>query len=187
MPIVIKMKMQNLREEIEIPEGITVTANDARISVSKGKAMNTRIFRDPRITIVIEGNKIVLQVAKASKKEKMQVGTFAAHLRNMIRGVDEQWMYKLKVCAGHFPMNITISGKQFIVKNFVGEKVPRVLELPEGVEVTLEGSDVTVTSHDKEIAGRIAGAIELLCRRPGFDPRVFQQGIYIVEKAGKSV
>lgn len=187
MPIVIKMKMQNLREEIEIPEGVTVTEEGTRMTVSKGKAMNTRVFRDPRIKVLKEGNKIVLQAAKATKKEKMQVGTFAAHLRNMIKGVNEQWMYKLKVCAGHFPMNITISGKQFIVKNFVGEKVPRVLELPEGVEVKMEGSDITVTSHDKEIAGRTAGAIELLCRRPGFDPRVFQQGIYIMEKAGKSV
>lgn len=187
MPIVIKMKMQNLREEIEIPEGVTVIAEGARMSISKGKAKNVRVFRDPRIAIAMEGNKIVLQVAKATRKEKMQVGTFAAHLRNMIKGVNEQWTYKLKVCAGHFPMNIAISGKQFIVKNFVGEKVPRVLELPEGVEVKIEGSDITVTSHDKEVAGRTAGSIELLCRRPGFDPRVFQQGIYIVEKAGKNV
>jgi large subunit ribosomal protein L6 len=84
-------------------------------------------------------------------------------------------------------MNISITGKQFTVKNFIGEKVPRVMELREGVEVKIEGSDIIISSPDKELAGQTAGAIELLCRRPGFDPRIFQQGIYIIEKAGKPV
>ncbi len=179
------MKMNNYVEEISIPDGITAQFSGIMLSVSKGKFSIKREFIDPRLQIKVEGNKIVINVPRLTRKEKMQVGTFVAHIKNMIHGVNEPFVYKLKVCAGHFPMNITIAGKTMTVKNFVGEKVPRILEFRDGVEVKLEGADITVTSPDKELAGQTASAIELLCRRPGFDPRIFQQGIYITEKAGK--
>ncbi|MEK6867479.1 MAG: 50S ribosomal protein L6 [Nanoarchaeota archaeon] len=177
--------MNNYVEEITIPEGITAQFSGTTLSVSKGKLSIKRDFVDPRLQMKVEGSKIIIHVPRLTRKEKMQVGTFAAHIKNMVNGVNEPFVYKLKVCAGHFPMNITIVGKTMTVKNFVGEKVPRVLEFREGVDVKLEGTDITVTSPDKELAGQTASAIELLCRRPGFDSRIFQQGIYITEKAGK--
>lgn len=181
------MRVKNLIEEIDVPEGTAVEVAGALITVTKGKAMNKRIFNEPRIKIKKQGNKIILEAENATKKEKMLLGTVVSHINNMIKGVTEPFVYKLKVCSGHFPINITISGGQFIVKNFVGEKVPRILEFEKEVDVKIEGNDITVISQDKEKAGKTAGAIELLCRRPGFDTRVFQQGIYIIEKAGKPI
>ena len=84
-------------------------------------------------------------------------------------------------------MNITCTPQQFVVKNFIGEKIPRVLPLKQGVTVQLSGEVITVTSIDKDLAGETAAAIELLCRRPGFDRRIFQQGIFIMTKAGKAI
>ncbi len=179
------MKVKNYREEISVPEGTIAHVSDTMISITKGKATQKREFRDPRLSLKVENNMILLEVPKMTKKEKMLAGTIAAHIKNMIKGVNQQYVYKLKICSGHFPMNITLAGKQFSVKNYVGEKVPRVLEIMDGVEIKIDGNDITVTSVDKESAGQTAGAIELLCRRPGFDTRIFQQGIYIIEKPGK--
>ena len=179
------MKVKNYKEELEIPEGTTAHMQSKMLTVSKAKHTLKREFKDPRLKMRIESNKIVIEIATFTRKEKMLVGTVVAHLKNMMKGVNDPYVYKLKVCAGHFPMNITLSGKTLAAKNFVGEKVPRILEIKEGVEVKIEGADITVTSADKELAGQTAGAIELLCRRPGFDPRIFQQGIYMTEKAGK--
>ena len=61
------------------------------------------------------------------------------------------------------------------------------MKIRAGVKVTIAGTDITVESHNKEWAGSQASAIELLTRRPGFDTRVFQDGIYITEKDGKKV
>src|SRR6185437_14301280 len=113
---------------------------------------------------------------------KRLLETNAAHIRNMLRGAKDGHIYKLKICSGHFPMSVTLKGDHFEVKNFIGEKVPRVLKVKQGVKVTIAGTDITVESHNKELAGSQASAKELLTRRPGFDTRIFQDGIYITEK-----
>ena len=110
-----------------------------------------------------------------------------AHIKNMIKGVSEGFVYTLKICSSHFPMSVSVSGNKLEVKNYLGEKVPRVLNLVENVKVTINGEEVVVESSDKELAGQTAANIELLTRRSGFDRRVFQDGIYITEKAGKIV
>ncbi len=174
-------------EEIKIPEGVTVRGEGTLIVVSKGKETVKRSFQYPKVTVKVEGDKIILQTPLMTKREKMMLGSFAAHIKNMFQGVQQPFVYTLKVCSGHFPMNIHVSGNEFIVKNFIGEKIPRVLKIREGVTVKVEGETVTISSPDIERAGQTAGAIELLCKRPGFDKRVFQQGIYITEKAGVPV
>ena len=47
----------------------------------------------------------------------------------------------------------------------------------------MEGNLIYVESCDKELAGQVAADIEQTTRRPGFDRRIFQDGIYIIEKA----
>ncbi len=178
------MKIKNYVEEIKIPEGVSARLEGALLVVTKGKESMKRIFQDPRIMIKIENDAILLQIPVMTKREKKVIGTFSAHIKNMLQGVQQSFVYKLKVCSGHFPMNISVTNQELIVKNFIGEKIPRVLKIPEGVAVKVEGETITVSSSDIERAGHTAGTIELLCKRPGFDKRVFQQGIYITEKAG---
>ncbi len=180
------MKIKNYVEELSVPEGTTAQIHKGMLTVSKAKHTLTREFKDPRLSMKMDANKIVISLKEMTRREKMLVGTVVAHIKNMLKGVNQPYVYKLKICSGHFPMNIALSGKTLSAKNFVGEKVPRLLQIKNGVDVKVEGMDITVTSADKELAGQTAGAIELLCRRPGFDPRIFQQGIYLTEKAGKS-
>jgi large subunit ribosomal protein L6 len=84
-------------------------------------------------------------------------------------------------------MNVAVQGNQVIIKNFIGEKVPRVLDLLPGVKVSVDGTTVNVEGVDKELASQTAASIEQLTRRPGYDNRIFQDGVYIVNKDGKEV
>jgi large subunit ribosomal protein L6 len=115
----------------------------------------------------------------------MMIGTFTSHIKNMIKGVTELYVYKLKVCSGHFPITVQATKDDFIVKNFLGETIPRKMKLVKGVSVKVEGEIVTVESTDKEIAGRTASDIEQLVRITNRDRRIFQDGIWMTEKAGK--
>ena len=55
------------------------------------------------------------------------------------------------------------------------------------MSVKVEAKDVIVESVDKELAGETAASIEELTKRPGFDKRIFQDGIYIYYKDGKGI
>lgn len=176
-----------ITENIEIPENIEVKVNKGVINIKGKQGELSRDFYYPNINIKIENKKIIFECEKGSKREKKLIKTSLAHIKNMIKGVSEKHVYKIKTCSGHFPMNVSISKNQLIIKNFVGEKKPRILELKQGVDVKIDGNIITIEGVDKELAGQTAASIEQLTRRPGFDIRIFQDGCFIIQKDGKDV
>ncbi len=181
------MVLPNIKIKIEIPEGVELTMESNILKVKGPKGEVERKLAAKRVDIKKEEKSIIISSIKPTKKEKTIVGTFKSHIKNMIKGVQEGYVYKLKVCSGHFPMTVSINNKEVVVKNYFGEKVPRKVKLPENINIKLEGEIITIDSPDKEAAGKAASLIELLMRRPGFDRRVFQDGIYIIEKGGRPV
>ena len=177
---------QDLEEKIEIPDGIQVT-DGGEIVVKGPKGELKRKFTFPGVSIKVQGKDIIISAKATTKREKKIIYTYKAHINNMLKGVQEAWIYRMKICASHFPMNVSVSGQDFIVKNFLGEKVPRMLKIKQGVTVKVDGKDVVIESIDKELAGNTASEIELLTVIRGRDLRVFQDGIYITEKAGKPI
>ena len=123
------------------------------------------------------------------RREKALAGTWAAHLKNMVRGIDSGFEYKLKAVYSHFPMTIKVQGNEMTITNLFGEKVPRVAALPWSpaeVEVKVANkTDVTVIGADREKVGQTAANIERACRIKKRDRRVFQDGIYIVSKGNE--
>jgi large subunit ribosomal protein L6 len=176
-----------IEEKLEFPEGVTATVDGSTVTVTGPKGEVKRTFKDVMVSLSGENGTVVIKCEKATKREKARAYSYRAHIRNMIRGVTEGHSYELKICASHFPMNVAINNKQIIVKNFLGEKVPRVVDLKEGAEVKLDGQVITIESPNKEVAGQIAGDIEQLCRITNRDKRIFQDGIYITMKDGKQV
>ena len=61
-------------------------------------------------------------------------------------------------------MNVSVNNNQFVVKNFIGEKIPRILDLNNGVKVSVNGEEIVVEGIDKEMAGLMAGRIPLRIR-----------------------
>jgi large subunit ribosomal protein L6 len=178
---------ETMEEMIEIPAGIEIKVERGIVHVKGPKGEVKRTLLSPRVKLGVADNKVSIKAEKATKREGALIGTFKAHIRNLIKGVSEGHVYKLKVCSGHFPMSVSVSGNEFMVKNFLGESVPRKLRIKEGVSVKVDGSDVVVESVDKELAGQTAASIEELTKRPGFDKRIFQDGIYIYIKDGREL
>jgi large subunit ribosomal protein L6 len=181
------MKIKKIEETLEIPEGIHITVEGRIVTVKGPKGEVKKEVRYPQIIIKKEDNKLILSSVKVTKNEKKEVNTYAAHIKNMIKGAEYGHLYELKVCSGHFPMNVSVAGGELIIKNFIGEKFPRRLKISPGVTVKVDGDKVTVEHVNKEVAGQTAASIEQLTRRPGFDTRIFQDGIYITKKDGKEL
>lgn len=182
------MVLKELIAEIEIPEGIQVEIQPGKIIAKGPKGELTRELRNKSLVIAKEENKIKITTAqKNTKREKRIMNTFKSHIQNMIGGVKDGVVYKLKICASHFPMNVTANKEEFSVKNFLGEKIPRVFKINQNVNVKVTGQDIVVEGIDVELVGQVAGRIEQLTRITNKDRRIFQDGIYITDKNGKEI
>jgi large subunit ribosomal protein L6 len=177
----------DLMKEIEIPEGITANLENGLVKVKGPKGEVERSFHHPKIKVVLEGKKIILTSPQSTKREKTILGSYESHIKNMLKGVEEGFVYKLKICSGHFPMNVAVSGQEVVIKNFLGESVPRRTKLIPGVDVKINGEEIVVSSPSKEGAGQMAAKIESMCRITNRDIRIFQDGCYITNKAGKDM
>jgi len=181
------MVQENISQTITLPEGVTGSASEGTITIKGEKGEVSRLLLHPKVTIAVNGNDVVLHAIRFSRFEKKIMNTYVAHVNNMVKGVTEGHTYKLKICSGHFPMNVSLKGSTFEVKNFIGEAVPRRYEIKEGAKVKVDGDIVVVDGIDKELVAQTAASIEKLTRRSGFDRRIFQDGIYIIEKDGKAI
>lgn len=182
-----KIEKPSLTATIAIPEGIDIRVENDTVFVKGSKGEVSRKLLAQNVIITKEGNSIIIKESKPTKREKKIIGTFAAHIKNMIKGVKEGHYYELKVCSSHFPMNVSVNGSEFVVKNFIGEKIPRKFKIKQGVKVEVSGTQVKVNGIEKELVAQTAASIEQLTRRPGFDKRIFQDGIYIINKDGKMI
>ncbi|HVL87691.1 MAG TPA: 50S ribosomal protein L6 [Candidatus Thermoplasmatota archaeon] len=170
------------KETIPIPKGVTVTVEDRDVKVKGPKGELVRAFPEASVALAQQGDELVVSCELPRRRQKALVGTYASHLRNMVSGVQAEWEYKLKIVFSHFPIKTKVQGKQFVIENFLGEKTPRRASIREGVAVKVEGDAVSVTGVHLENVAQTAANIEQATRIRGFDPRVFQDGIYITHK-----
>ena len=180
-------KKIEISREIELPSGVTATFSNSMLVIKGPEGEVSRKVNSRGYSFKIEENNMVIKSVRATKENKKVTGSLVAHIKNMIRGSQKKHQYTLKICSGHFPMNVSIAGGKLTIKNFLGEKVPRTLNLKHHTEVKIEGDLIHVSSSSKELAGQVSADIEQLTRRPGFDTRVFQDGIYIIVKDGRSL
>lgn len=177
-----------INEKIVIPEGVTVEIVGPLIKAKGPKGSNEKAFAHPKIKISKEDDKTITVVCKKpTKKEKTMLYSFVAHIKNLLQGVNSGFVYKVKICSSHFPMSVSVEKDEVVIKNFFGEKIPRRSKIPRGIEVKVEGSMITIQGIDKEMTGITAARIEQATRITSRDRRVFQDGCYLVEKAGKVV
>jgi large subunit ribosomal protein L6 len=181
------MKIKDFKEIIEIPQGIKASAEDGILIVSKENKMVKKAMKHKEVKVSVDGNNIIVSFKKGDKREKMMANTFISHIKTMFRGVVEGHTYKLKICSGHFPINVSLSGSKFTVSNFLGEKKPRETKIRDGANVKIEGDHITVSGVDRDLVSQTAAQIEMLTRVRGRDLRIFQDGIYIINKDGVAV
>jgi large subunit ribosomal protein L6 len=181
------MKIENLAQEVEIPEGIQLSVEGKSILVKGPLGEARKAFSYPKVKIESDGKKVLLSAKNATKREKRMMLTYAAHIRNLFKGVSEGFVYRLKVCHSHFPVSVSVQKGEISVKNLFGENIPRKLALPSDVEVKLNGDIIDVKGIDIEKVGNCATRLEQLTRISNRDRRVFQDGIYIIEKNGKQL
>lgn len=174
-----------LEERVAIPKGVTVTINGSIVEVKGSKGKLSRDFYNPKTKVTLDGDELVVSCEMPRVKDKAMIGTFASHLNNMIEGVTVGFEYHMKIVFSHFPIKTAVKGDKFVIDNFLGERAPRTAKILGDTKIVVKGNDVVLSGTNVEAVGQTAANIEYATKIWGYDPRVFQDGIYITEKAKK--
>ncbi len=174
--------VKEIARQIEIPEGVDVSVEGSQVTVKGPKGNLSRKLSYPEIEIKKEDSYLVVNSRLDRKQQRAMVGTLAAHASNMIAGVTKGFEYKMKVVYSHFPIQLKAASGELVISNFLGERKSRSARILDGVKVDVLKDEVVVTGIDKENVGQTMANIEQATRVRGFDIRVFQDGVYLVEK-----
>ncbi|MCG1003949.1 MULTISPECIES: 50S ribosomal protein L6 [Halobacterium] len=173
------------RVEIEIPDDVTAEVDHLDLTVEGPEGSVSRRLWYPDVSVSVEDDAVVVASDVDDAKTLSTVGTFESHVENMFHGVTEGWEYQLEVHYSHFPMQVEVEGEEVVIQNFLGEKAPRRTPVRGDTDVTVDGEEVTLRGPSIEDVGQTAADIEQLTRVTDKDTRVFQDGVYIVEKPTK--
>jgi len=80
-----------------------------------------------------------------------------------------------------------VEGDEIIIKNFLGEKIPRKAKILPNTSVEIKSNQIIVSSSNIEFAGQTAANIERATKIKKRDRRIFQDGIFIIEKPGEKL
>ena len=170
------------KEVIHVPQGVQVTITGSTLKVKGKNGELARSFPGQGITVKKEGENILVHAELPRKKTRALVGTYGAHIRNMVRGAVENYEYKMKICFSHFPIKTKVQGDTFVIENFLGERTARKARIMGATKVKVAGEEISLTGPNVEDVSQTAANIEQATTIRGFDPRVFQDGIYITVK-----
>lgn len=145
------------KKNIAIPAGTTVSVADGVVRVKGKNGELTRAIR-PIVAVTVEGSEVAVTPVAETRLAKALWGTYSAHVRNMIKGVNEPFVKKLILEGVGY--KVALSGKKLVLNLGFSHQVD--LAIPEGLTVTLEKNDITVAGIDKELVGQFAAELRSL-------------------------
>lgn len=167
---------------VSIPEGVTVSVAGKKVTFKGQKGTNEREFNVKGLTLKLEGKELSVGVEAGKFVSPAIIGSIESHLRNMVAGSKDGYEKKMKVIYAHFPITLEVKGPVLKIKNFIGEKQNREAAIVGATKVVPKGQDVTVSGPSKEDVGQTVANIRTAVRIRNRDPRVFQDGLYVVEE-----
>lgn len=169
---------------IDVPDGVQVEIQGRQVKVTGPKGTLEEDLSHAPVAISMQERKVLVRATWPRKHEASMVGTASSRIKNLIHGVTEGFVYKMKVVYAHFPVTIKVNEKErkVIIDNFTGEKTPRIARIIGNAKVATSGDEITIQGINLEEVSQTAANIQAATRIKDKDQRVFLDGIYVSEK-----
>ncbi|CAI9267788.1 unnamed protein product [Lactuca saligna] len=180
-------------ETMDIPDGIEIKIKAKIIEVKGPRGTLTRNFKHLNLDFMLitdeETGKKKLKVDAwfGSRKTTAAIRTALSHVSNLITGVTQGFRYKMRFVYAHFPINASISNSNSAIeiRNFLGEKKVRKVDMLDGVTVVRSEKvkdELILDGNDIELVSRSCALINQKCHVKNKDIRKFLDGIYVSDK-----
>lgn len=167
---------------IIIPEGVTVVNSGAKVTVTGPKGTSDFTLSEG-ITVKAENGEVKVSRRDNSKIQRSLHGTSARVIGNIITGLSTGFVRRLDFKGVGF--TIVVEGNIMTMR--LGYSHPVILNIPEGITVTVVKSAINIEGSSKEAVGAFAAKL-----RDTKKPEVYKgKGIkyheeIIRKKAGKA-
>ena len=169
------------KNPIAIPAGTEVSVVSHELIV-KGKGGTLKRSLHPAISVAIENGTALVSPKETSRLGRALWGTYAAHLRNMIAGVNTPFVKMLQVEGIGF--RAELSGKT--IKLTVGFSHPVLLPVPEGITAAMDKNMITISGADKEQVGEFAASVRAVKKPEPYKGKgIRYEGEVVRQKQGK--
>ncbi len=134
---------------------VQISGGEIHIKGPKG-VLNRKLNR--HVSIEIRPDGVMVSPKGKPIESRAVLGTYAAHIRNMLRGVTEGFSKKLIIEGVGYKWDI--AGRTLNLS--LGFSHPTRVVIPEGLTVTAEKNTLTIVGFDKELVGQFAANIRAL-------------------------
>ena len=183
------MKYIVSEQELEIPANVEVEVKARSVTVKGPLGKLTKSFTHIPFEMTKEKTKkgtsgLRFRMWLQKKKRNAVLGTVRSIVRNMIQGVTVGYKFKMVLAYSHFPIvvNVLDDGKALEIKNFLGFKINKRIDAPEGVLITRkeeEKNNLTLQGIDLEKVSQVCARIQQSTVIQDKDLRSFLDGIYV--------
>ncbi|KAK9145911.1 hypothetical protein Sjap_005814 [Stephania japonica] len=180
-------------ESMDIPDEVKITVRAKFIEVEGPRGKLSRNFKHLNLDFELINNaetgkrQLKVDAWFGSRKATAAIRTALSHVGNLINGVTKGYRYKMRFVYAHFPINVSIANanKSMEIRNFLGEKRVRKVDMLDGVTVVRSEKvkdELVLEGNDVELVSRSAALINQKCHVKKKDIRKFLDGIYVSEK-----
>lgn len=169
------------KQPIALPAGVEASFEKGLLTVKKGATQLAREVKSS-VEVKIENNTIVLNPAEQSDAARALWGTYAAHVRNMIEGVNQGFKKVMEIEGVGY--RAEVKGSKLVL--MMGFSHPVEMVIPAGITVTVEKNVITVSGVDKEAVGQFAADVRKVKKPEPYKGKgIRYQGEYVIRKQGK--
>ena len=169
------------KQPITIPTGVEATLVESILTVKGPKGTLTQKI-SPLVVATLEANVLTFAPAKETIASRALWGTLAALARNMIAGVTVGYKKILEIEGVGY--RCEVQGQKLTMS--VGFSHPVILEIPEGISMTVEKGVLTISGFDKHAVGQFAANVRKVKKPEPYKGKgIRYQGEHIIRKQGK--
>jgi large subunit ribosomal protein L6 len=169
------------RKPIQVPAKVSIENAGGVLTVKGAKETLTRPVHSA-VNVEVTSDGVVVTPANDTRLARALVGTYAAHVRAMLSGVETPWKKVLELNGVGY--KVELRGNELVLN--VGFSHQVTMKIPEGLTVTVVKNVITIEGADKQMVGQFAAEVRDVKRpEPYLGKGIKYQDEVIRRKQGK--